>query len=64
MRIKVKDDDMSLEKISSLLYDSMGLNTESIGEKAILDSIQIRMEECNIQDIEEYYKRHPPKVMN
>lgn len=57
MRIKVKDDDMSLEKISSLLYDSMGLHTESIGEKAILDSIQTRMEECNIQDIEEYYKK-------
>jgi len=46
---------MFLEKISSILYDSIGLNTNSIGQQAILDAVNIRMKDCSINDIEQYH---------
>lgn len=48
---------MSLEKIASLLYDSIGLNSGSIGQQAVLDAVNIRMNDCNINDIQDYYQR-------
>lgn len=47
---------MSLEKIVTLLYDSIGLNAESIGQQAVLDAVNIRMNDCNINNIQDYYQ--------
>ena len=35
----------------------MGLHADTIGEKAILDSVNIRMKDCNIVDIDKYYQK-------
>ena len=48
---------MSLERIITMLYDSMGLHADTIGEKAILDSVNIRMKDCNIVDVDKYYQK-------
>lgn len=48
---------MSLEKIVALLYESMGLHADSIGKQAILDSVNIRMSDCNITKIDDYYHK-------
>lgn len=48
---------MSLERIVTLLYNSMGLNAESIGQQAVLDSVNTRMSDCNIDDINNYYQK-------
>lgn len=48
---------MSLERIVSLLYDSMGLNADSIGQQAVLDSVKVRMDECNENDINDYFQK-------
>ena len=48
---------MSLERIVSLLYDSMGLHADTIGQKAVLDSVKIRMNDCNITNIDEYHEK-------
>lgn len=48
---------MTLEKIATLLYDSIGLNAKSIGNQAILDAINIRIDECNLDDIQSYYEK-------
>lgn len=54
---KTKDDDaMSLERIATLLYNSIGLNSDSIGQQAILDAVNIRMDDCNINNIQDYYQ--------
>lgn len=48
---------MSLERIVTILYDSMGLHVDTIGQQAVLDSVKIRMSDCNITDIDEYHKK-------
>ena len=48
---------MSLERIITLLYDSMGLHADTIGQQAVLDSVKIRMNDCNITDIDEYHQK-------
>ena len=48
---------MSLERIVTMLYDSMGLHADTIGQQAILDSVNTRMRECNITDIDEYHQK-------
>ena len=48
---------MSLERIVTMLYDSMGLHADTIGQQAILDSVNTRMQECDITDIDEYHQK-------
>jgi len=46
-----------MSKIEALLYNSMGLNTASIGSSAVLSSVQQRMSECFLTDIEHYTEK-------
>ena len=47
---------MSLQKIQDILYDSIGLDTRTIGSSAVLHAINERIHSCQLDDIESYYK--------
>jgi len=48
---------MHLSEIENLLYDSMGLNTASIGSSAVMSAVEQRMSECNLKDLKKYTEK-------
>lgn len=47
---------MVIKNIETLLYDTIGLNTDSIGQQAVIDAVKVRMQECGIECMNEYYQ--------
>ena len=46
---------MSLKKIQDILYDSIGLDTNTIGPSAVLHAVNERINSCKLSDIESYH---------
>ena len=47
---------MSLQKIQDILYDSIGLDSNTIGTSAVLHAVNERINSCKLNDIESYYE--------
>lgn len=48
---------MSLEKIQTILYNTIGLDAETIGSSTVLHAINERILSCDVSDIESYHHK-------
>ena len=47
---------MSLQKIQDILYNSIGLDSRTIGSSAVLHAVNERINSCELNDIESYHE--------
>jgi len=46
---------MAIEKIKKLLQEKIGLYTQSIGESSVRSAVDIRLQQCEVDSIEQYF---------